>query len=233
MPSKRRTSIVGILAAQSHHKNKNSLNLFMIFPGSLLQKQQYINGLKHDVTIPLHSVVPVILHEFHNSKAHQGTIHTFEMIWRFYWWPKFHQDIAKHINRCDIHAKNLPNIAKYQQQHLEIPHVSMAALAMDIIGHLPVTLRGHWWALTTMCMYTSYVLAIPMKEKSAEIVVQAYLSGKSVQIGCSIAILSDNETEFKSTAPQWDMQTTWHQKIILKPISAPRQLKNLKCAPFP
>ena len=49
----------------------------MIFPDGLLQKQQYIHGLKYDVTITLYSIVPVILHGFHNSKGHPGTNHTF------------------------------------------------------------------------------------------------------------------------------------------------------------
>ena len=48
-------------------------------------------------------------------------------------------------------------------------------------------------------MYTSYVFTISIKEKSAENVMQAYLSGISVHKGGSIAILRDNGTEFKNT----------------------------------
>ena len=44
----------------------------------------------------------------------------------------------------------------------------------------------------------SYVFAIQMKETSAKNVVQAYLSGILAHKGRSIAILSDNGTEFKS-----------------------------------
>ena len=64
------------LAAQSHCKNRNSFNSVMISDDGLLQKQQYVHGLKHDVIIAPHSIIPIILHEFHNSKGHQGTIHT-------------------------------------------------------------------------------------------------------------------------------------------------------------
>ena len=66
-------------------------------------------------------------------------------------------------------------MAKYPQKNLEIPQVQMALVAMDTILHLPVPSRGHQWALTATCMQMSYVLAIPMKEKSAENVVIAYL----------------------------------------------------------
>ena len=46
----------------------------------ILQKQQYICGLKIDITMAPYSIVPVILYEFHNCKGHQGTIHMFEAI---------------------------------------------------------------------------------------------------------------------------------------------------------
>ena len=75
----------------------------------------------------------------------------------------------------------------------------MAVLAMDTIGYLPVTSRGHWWALTAICMHASYVFAITVKEKSAENVVQAYLSGIFAHRGGSIFIVSDTGTEFKNT----------------------------------
>ena len=87
----------------------------------LLQKQQYTHGLKHDVIIVPNSVILLSIHEFYNSKSHQGT---FEAKRKFYWWPKLHQDIEKYINKCDILAKNLPNMVTYPQKHLETPQVS-------------------------------------------------------------------------------------------------------------
>ena len=42
------------------------------------------HGLKHDITIAPNSLEPTILHEFCDSKGHQGTIHTFETIRRSY-----------------------------------------------------------------------------------------------------------------------------------------------------
>ena len=44
----------------------------------------------------------------------------------------------------------------------------------------------------------SCMLTIPMKEKSAENVVQAYLSGILAHKGRRVAILSDNDTEFRN-----------------------------------
>ena len=68
-------------------------------------------------------------------------------------------------------------MARYPQQHLEVPQIPMAVLAMDTIGCLPIPSKGNRWALTAICLYTSYVLAVSMKEKSVENVVKAYLCG--------------------------------------------------------
>ena len=73
-----------------------------------------------------------------------------------------------------ICAKHLPNMARYPQQHLEILQLPMAVVAMDTMGHLPVTSKGNRWALTAICLHMSYAFTILMMTKSAENVVQAY-----------------------------------------------------------
>ena len=78
----------------------------------------------------------------------------------------------KYIYKCDTCVKYLPNVAICLQKHLEIPQIPVAVLAMDTIGHLIVTSRGHKWALTAICMHTCvYMHTTPVKEKSTENVV--------------------------------------------------------------
>ena len=77
----------GKLALQIHHGNKSSFKSVTMSKSGILQKHQYDHGLEHDIIIAPCSLVPTILHEFHDSKGHQETIHTFQAI-RSYWWPK-------------------------------------------------------------------------------------------------------------------------------------------------
>ena len=58
-------------------------------------------------------------------------------------------------------------MARYLEQNLEIPQVPMAVLAIDNIGHLPITSKGNRLALTAICLHTFNVFVILMKEKSA------------------------------------------------------------------
>ena len=89
-------------------------------------------------------------------------------------------------------------MARHLQQYLKISQIPIAVLAMDTIGHLPITSKGNRWTLTAICLHTSYVLTVSMKEKSAENVVQAFWSGILAQKLESVAILSDNGTESKN-----------------------------------
>ena len=91
-------------------------------------------------------------------------------------------------------------MAKYPQKHLEIPKVTVAVLAIDTIGHLPVMSKGNRWALTTICLHTLHIFTVPGKEMSAENIIQAYLSGTLAPKGGSVAIFSDNGTQFKNKA---------------------------------
>ena len=74
------------LASQLCHNNKSNFNSVTMSANGILQKQQYVHVLKHDITMALHSLVPTILHEFHDSENHQGPIHTYEAI-RSFWCP--------------------------------------------------------------------------------------------------------------------------------------------------
>ena len=78
----------------------------------------------------------------------------------------------------------------------------MQFISMDLIGGFhPPSRQGHRYALTVICMHTSYIFCIPLKTKTAEEVVHiclTYLCHVYSKFGGSEKILSDNGTEFKN-----------------------------------
>ena len=74
----------------------------------------------------------------------------------------------------------------------------MAVLAIAIISHLPITSKGKQMGFDSTM--SSHILHVCNSDegKSAENVVQSYLSGILAHKGSSVAILSDNGTEFKN-----------------------------------
>ena len=70
---------------------------------------------------------------------------------------------------------------------------------MDLIGEFhPPTIRKNRYALTVICVLTGYVFCVPLKTKTTEEVIQAYIDNIYSKFGGSVKILSDNGTEFKN-----------------------------------
>ena len=70
---------------------------------------------------------------------------------------------------------------------------------MDLIGEFhPASSKGNRYALTAICMLTGFTFCIPLKNKTAEEVVKAYLNHICCVFGPSKKILTDNGTEFKN-----------------------------------
>ena len=75
----------------------------------------------------------------------------------------------------------------------------MQFISIDLIGEFhPPSWQGHMYVLTVICMHTSYVFCIPLKTKTAQEVIQAYMRHVYKMFIGSETILSDNGTEFKN-----------------------------------
>ena len=62
----------------------------------------------------------------------------------------------------------------------------------------PPTTKGKRYALPVICMLLGYVFCIPLKTKTAEEVLQAYVDNMYLKFGGSMKILSDNGTKLKN-----------------------------------
>ena len=109
------------------------------------------------------------------------------------------RDVKYHISNCIPCSKNLPNISCYPQLHLEIPKIPFTCIAIDTIGKLPTTSSGNRCALTCIDLLTSYIIAVPMPDKTAKSIVEVYLSGILSRARASMACLSDNGLELKNS----------------------------------
>ena len=108
--------------------------------------------------------------------------------------------IKYHISNCITCSKTLPNISCHPQLHLEIPKIPFACIAIDAIGKLPTTSSRNKYALTCIDLLTSYMLAVPMPDRTAGSAVEVYLSGILSRVSASMVCLSDNGSELKKTA---------------------------------
>ena len=109
------------------------------------------------------------------------------------------EDIRKHCKTCaTCQLHKLENV-KFERKIFKPSLQPMDFFCMDLIGEFhPLTSCGHRYALTAVCMLTGFTWCVPLKTKTAEEVMKAYMDHIYCNFGGSIKILTDNGTEFKN-----------------------------------
>ena len=171
---------------------------FCLNNDTILKRKIIVNNLEVTTIVVPTPLIYTLLHEFHNCKGHQGLARMFNLLKGKFWWKGMRRDVKSHINSCITCSKNLPNVTNHPQLHLEIPTVPFVCIAIDTIGKLPITTSGNKYALTCTDLLTSHVIAVPILDKTAESVVEAYLSGILSRTGASMVCLSENRSELKN-----------------------------------
>ena len=116
------------------------------------------------------------------------------MIHRHFWWPGMRSSIYQHIKTCKLCVKLLANKVDTKPMHLKIPQVPFAVCVVDTIGLLPTTLMGSKYTLTFMCLLMSYLIAVPLKSKTAKEVPMTYTKHILPITSCSTFLLQDSST---------------------------------------
>ena len=109
-----------------------------------------------------------------------------------------HRDVHQHINSCQLCIQFLPNWLYTLPMHLEIPKVPFTGCAMDCICPLPATSKGNRYAVVFICLFTLYLLLVPLKSKTVDEVSMAYIKEILPKTACSKFVLQDNGMEFKN-----------------------------------
>ena len=137
-----------------------------------------------------------ILKMAYDDLGHNGTHRTYMLLKRLYYWKGLKPSVTKHIQRCYHCQRRNKQVVKYATLHFDVATFPMQFISMYLIGKFyPPTSKGKRYALTVICMLTGYVFCIPLKTKTAEEVLQAYINNMYSKFGGSIKILSDNGTE--------------------------------------
>ena len=87
---------------------------------------------------------------------------------------------------------------KYENKHLPIPQRPFDGIFLDCVGPLERSSREFKWILTCIDLHSSFLLAFPMKSKSADDIIHSYIESILPRIGQSKYILMDNGMEFKN-----------------------------------
>ena len=124
---------------------------------------------------------------------------TYAFLHQRYFWPGMKKQIAYHIHTCGKCAQENLRAPAYVPGTLKIPNQPMYHLYMDLIGPFAPMENGNTFCMTACCPFTDYLFCIPIMNKEAETVVQAYLKHIYSQFGGSKVLITDKGTEFKNS----------------------------------
>ena len=146
----------------------------------------------YKTTVVPRALTAQILKMAHNELGHNGTHRTYTILKRLYYW----KGLKPSIEKCQRRNKH---IVKYATLHFDIATFPLQFISMELIGEFyPPTSRKHQHVLTVICMLTGYAFCVPLKTKTTEEVIQAYIDNVYSKFGGSLKRLSDNGTEFKN-----------------------------------
>ena len=167
--------------------------------GELLMRYVGDNKQRFEAIVIPKNLSTVVLKLAHDDLGHNGSTRTYMILRRNYYWKGLRPHVVRYVKRCTICRKHNSASPKYNKGKFQAPGAPMDFISMDLIGEFhPPSSQGNKYALTVICMLSGWTWCIPIPDKTAPIVVVAYLKHVHHVFGPSRKILSDNGTEFSN-----------------------------------
>ena len=172
-------------------------------------------------------LVPQILQDFmiilaHDYSGHNGSRRTYNCLKRQYYWPGIRKQIFRHCKKCKECILQNQGQPEKCFGHFDSPDLPMEFICMDLVGPIhPPSSRGNKYILTVIDMLTGFTIAVPIKNKNAETICEAYRDNVYCVFGGSSRMLTDNGSEFKNKEMQ-EVCDTIGLKHIFSPVYTPQ-----------
>ena len=167
--------------------------------GELLMRYMEDNKQRFEVIVIPRDIFNIVLKLAHDELGHNGSARTYMILRRNYYWKGLKPDVVKYVKRCTICRKYNLASPKYNKGTFQAPGAPMDFISMDLIGEFhPPSSWGNKYAFTVICMLSGWTWCIPIPDKTAPVVVKAYLRHVHHFFAPSRKILSDNGTEFSN-----------------------------------
>ena len=125
-------------------------------------------------------LVPQVLQDFmiilaHDYSGHNGSRRTYNCLKRQYYWPGIRKQIFRHCKKCKECVLQNQGQPEKCFGHFDSPDLPMEFICMDLVGPIhPPSSRGNKYVLTVIDMLTGFTIAVPIKNKNAETICEAY-----------------------------------------------------------
>ena len=167
--------------------------------GGILKKYVYDAKQQFETTVVPRSLCGILLRLSHDDLGHNGTAQTYMLLRRNYYWKGMRPEVTRYVKQCKLCWTHNSASTRYVKGMFKVPEAPMDFISMDLIGKFnPPSTQGNKFTLMVICMLSGWTWCIPIVDKSAPVIVQAYLKNIHHLFGPSQKILSDNGSEFKN-----------------------------------
>ncbi|XP_035266158.1 uncharacterized protein LOC118223565 isoform X2 [Anguilla anguilla] len=173
---------------------------FLIEQGLLYRVSRVKEERVHQLLVPKTYISKVLyLAHTHLLGAHLGAEKTYERIIERFYWPgvkRAVEEYCRHCADCQLHSPKV----KYKNPLIPLPiiEVPFHRIAMDIVGPLPRSSRGHKYILVILDYATRFPEAIPLRTATGKAVARELFLLFS-RVGIAAEILTDQGSCFMST----------------------------------
>ena len=148
---------------------------------------------------------PIIFNTYHDSllAGHQGPYHTAMTIRQKFFIHNLMNKVKRYIEACHTCLKTKLKYTKNQPVYGRIPvdYSPMQDLSIDI-KTMPQAFRGYHLLLVITCDQTNFMIAAPLRDRTAQMVAEALIYKVIYLFGPPRQIICDEATEFSSAIIQ-------------------------------
>lgn len=143
-----------------------------------------------------------ILRAYHNDPltgGHSGYSRMLSKLRMKYEWKGMTKDVVRHVKNCEKCQLNKPSRKTIEQLCItETPSKALEMISMDTVGPLTEA-NGFKYILTIQCNLSKYVIAFPLKSKSANSIAEGLYQGFIYIFGFPKVIISDFGSEYSNS----------------------------------
>ena len=148
---------------------------------------------------------PIIFNTYHDSllAGHQGPYRTVMTIRQKFFINNLMNKVKRYIEACHTCFKAKPKYMKNQLVYSRIPvdYAPMQELSIDI-KTMPQAFGGYHLLLVITCDQTNFMIAVPLRDQTAQMVAEALIYRVIYLFGPPRQIICDEVTEFSSAIIQ-------------------------------
>lgn len=131
------------------------------------------------------------------TAGHGGVRATLDRLNKLCYWPEMNKDVKEYVRECEVCQRFKPATEQAAPLRSYPPaEWPFARVHMDLIGPLNASQDGYKYILTCVDACTRYLVAVALRTKNAEEVVEAFTTNFICQHGVPCWLVTDNGSEF-------------------------------------